>query len=158
MQWIGLLLPVAIFLLFWLLAISSREGRAIGLTEGRLAGCPNKANCVCSEPDTRPESFIAPLQLPESVDSAEQVMPPLVALIEQAGGRVEIRSDLYLAAVFKSRFFGFVDDLEVRLDLAERQLHFRSASRVGHSDFGVNRKRVEQLQQKLAVASGSGSG
>lgn len=47
-----------------------------------------------------------------------------------------------MAAIFTSKFFGFVDDLECRIDQANHTIHLRSASRVGHSDFGANRKRV----------------
>jgi uncharacterized protein (DUF1499 family) len=41
----------------------------------------------------------------------------------------------------------FVDDLELKL--VDGQLLVRSESRVGHSDFGVNRKRAEQLRELL---------
>ena len=63
------------------------------------------------------------------------------------GGRIEAESDHYLAATFSSAIFGFVDDLEIRVDSSERVIHIRSASRVGHSDMGVNRKRTELLRK-----------
>jgi uncharacterized protein (DUF1499 family) len=45
--------------------------------------------------------------------------------------------------------FGFVDDLELHLRPAEKLIAVRSAARLGHSDLGVNRKRVEGLRAVL---------
>jgi len=55
----------------------------------------------------------------------------------------------YIAATFTSRLFGFVDDLEIRIDTDAGLIHFRSASRVGRGDFSANRKRVELIQLRF---------
>lgn len=55
----------------------------------------------------------------------------------------------YLHAVFTSLVFRFQDDVEILRDADAQVLHVRSASRVGHSDLGVNRKRVERLRQRF---------
>ena len=47
---------------------------------------------------------------------------------------------------FRSRFWHFVDDLELRMDFKHMVIHVRFASRVGKGDLGVNRKRVEELR------------
>ena len=62
------------------------------------------------------------------------------------GARVITADDGYLHAEFTSRLFRFVDDVECLVDPAGQVIHVRSASRVGHSDFGVNRRRVEALR------------
>ena len=62
------------------------------------------------------------------------------------GGTIREESDTYLAATFSSAMFGFVDDLEIRVDSSQKVIHIRSASRVGYSDAGVNKKRAEQLK------------
>jgi uncharacterized protein (DUF1499 family) len=59
----------------------------------------------------------------------------------------------YLRATFRSRLFGYEDDVEFRLDIAAGVVHVRSASRVGHSDFGANRKRVEALRREYVEGS-----
>jgi uncharacterized protein (DUF1499 family) len=59
---------------------------------------------------------------------------------------------MYLHAEVKSRVFRFVDDLELLLDPASGVVGIRSASRVGYSDLGVNRRRVETLRQQLIQA------
>ena len=60
-------------------------------------------------------------------------------------------TDDYLHAVCRTRF-GFADDLECRLCLADGAIHVRSASRLGYYDFGVNRARVEALRRWLQSA------
>ena len=55
----------------------------------------------------------------------------------------------YLHVEFRSLIFRFVDDVEFLIDPQERVIHFRSASRVGYSDLGANRRRLRQLQQAL---------
>jgi uncharacterized protein (DUF1499 family) len=66
-------------------------------------------------------------------------------IIEELGGKVVVADDEYVSATFASSIFGFVDDVECRLDASKEQIQIRSASRVGHSDLGVNRKRMEAL-------------
>jgi uncharacterized protein (DUF1499 family) len=75
----------------------------------------------------------------------------LLSAVLFAGGQIEIRTEDYLHATFRSKFFHFVDDLELRKEGAV--VHVRSASRVGHSDFGVNRKRVEMVRKHFENAS-----
>jgi uncharacterized protein (DUF1499 family) len=70
------------------------------------------------------------------------------------GGSVQVEHDSYLAATFTSSIFGFVDDLEIRVDSERKTIHLRSASRVGHGDGGVNRKRTERLKKWVIEVSG----
>ena len=55
----------------------------------------------------------------------------------------------YLHAEFRSRVFGFVDDLELLCNADEGLCHIRSASRTGYYDFGKNKERVEHLRRLL---------
>jgi uncharacterized protein (DUF1499 family) len=55
----------------------------------------------------------------------------------------------YVRVECRSAVFGFVDDLELLLDAEARVIHVRSAARLGRSDFGVNRARVERLRRAL---------
>ena len=59
----------------------------------------------------------------------------------------------YVHAEFRSRVFRFVDDVEFLLDDATGQIYFRSASRVGRSDLGVNRRRMEAIRDAFASAT-----
>ena len=72
--------------------------------------------------------------------------------VELAGGEVTQLSNDRLAAVFRSGLFRFKDDVTFFVDTDDQELHFRSASRVGHSDLGANRKRMEGLTTAIKSA------
>ncbi len=121
------------------MGILSQKGKAKGLFNGRLADVPSSPNAVCSEADTQPERLVAPLQA-----SLAQV----AVAIEATGGVITSRTDDYLSATYMSRVFKFIDDVEIRA-AGEGICHIRSASRVGYSDRGVNRKRVEHIRAAI---------
>jgi uncharacterized protein (DUF1499 family) len=67
------------------------------------------------------------------------------------GGSIQVEETDYLAATFTSSVFRFVDDLELRIDTSQQTIHLRSASRVGRSDGGANRKRVELIKNSFQL-------
>jgi len=74
----------------------------------------------------------------------------LLDTVRAHGGAIQVQDGDYVHATFTSAVFRFIDDLELRRE--GRIVHVRSASRVGHSDLGANRKRVAAIQ--LAFNSG----
>jgi uncharacterized protein (DUF1499 family) len=58
----------------------------------------------------------------------------------------------YLHAECRTKWMGFVDDVEFLLDPAARVIHVRSASRLGRRDFGTNRERIEAIRAALGAA------
>ncbi|NJB66875.1 uncharacterized protein (DUF1499 family) [Desulfobaculum xiamenense] len=128
-----------------LAACSGCSGGADALRE-RLAPCPGSPNCVSSLADDR--HGIAPLRMSGNTVS---VMNRLKAVIESMPGVDIVSVDgAYLHAVFSSRIFGFRDDLECLYVESEGRVHIRSASRLGYWDFGVNRRRIELLRERIA--------
>lgn len=130
---IGLLIMVFVALGIW-----SQKGKAPGLINGKLKDPGSKPNAVCSEDDVQPERAVAPLKA-----SLSEVSDAIVA----TGGTITARTDDYLSATYMSPLFKFVDDVEIRQ--VEGLCHIRSASRVGHSDMGANRKRVAFIRSAL---------
>lgn len=133
-----ILLTLGVSVLFFLLGLLSQKGKAKGLVNGRLAECPASPNAVSSELDTQPEKAVKPLKA-----NIDEVM----AAIKETGGVITSHSDTYLSATYMSQVFKFIDDVEVRADGA--LCHIRSASRVGYSDRGANRKRVAAIRAAL---------
>ncbi len=117
-----------------------------GLELGRLRPCPGTANCVCSESGTPPEHAVAPFAL---AGAPEAAWVRLRAVIIEAGGHIERETDEYVWATFRTPVFRFVDDVELRLDHSAGLIQIRSASRVGHFDLGMNRRRVERLRSSV---------
>ncbi len=117
-----------------------------GVKEGRLAACPRSPNCVCSQ-DDRQSHALAPLRYEDDVESA---MSRLIEVIRSMRRTAIVkREGPYLHATFTTRIFRFVDDVEFFFDDREKLLHVRSASRVGWSDLGKNRRRVEEIRERF---------
>ena len=127
----------------YMLGTMSKTGKPTGLLSGQLSPCPDTPNCVVSEIAEDDSHYISPIHYPASM--AKDSMDIIKQIIQEVGGELTIERETYFAAAFTSTLFGFVDDLECRNDKGQHTLHLRSASRVGHSDFGANRKRVELI-------------
>ena len=119
--------------------VSCAMADGVGVENGRLRSCPGSPNCVVSEGS---DANVVPFFINDrgGWEGLRQ------AIISQ-GGNIEREDEGYLHATFRSRLFGFVDDLECRRDGTVVQV--RSASRVGWWDLGANRRRVEQLRKAL---------
>ncbi|MBP1699934.1 MAG: hypothetical protein H6Q41_5122 [Deltaproteobacteria bacterium] len=74
------------------------------------------------------------------------------------GGKIQKEQDGFLWATFTSRVFRFVDDVEFRMVSTAGMIYVRSGSRVGYSDLGVNRKRVEKLRTLFNQKKDKGAG
>jgi len=126
----------------------------LGVNNGKLTACPNSPNCVSSQSPSSDEThFIQPLKY---TSTTEKALADLKNVIESEDRTTIINetSD-YLYAEFKSALMGYVDDVEFYLDSSINTIHVRSASRLGQSDLGVNRKRIETIRTKLNQMQGS---
>ena len=114
----------------------------LGLKDGYLRPCPSSPNCVNSMVNEDEVHRIEPFR---GVSLAE-----LRELLQNEES-VEIVTDHenYLHAEFTSLIMRFVDDVEFFSVAEEQVIHVRSASRLGRSDLGANRRRVEGLRTKL---------
>ncbi|MEO8891401.1 MAG: DUF1499 domain-containing protein [Coleofasciculaceae cyanobacterium] len=118
----------------------------IGIQSEKLAACPGTPNCVNSQ-SLDPQSKIAPIAYNST--SAE-VMTKLKTVIgDMERTKIITETNNYLYAEFTSKLMGFVDDVEFLLDDNAKVIQVRSASRLGQSDMGVNRQRIETIRAKL---------
>lgn len=132
------LLPLS--LLSLLTACAGDPPQNLGVQNGRLAACPESPNCVSSF-ETDEQHSIEPLAA--RLEQIEQVLLSLdEANIVDAGTN-------YLYTEFTSSLMGYVDDVEFLHDEAAGLTHVRSTSRVGYSDLGANRNRIEAIRSAL---------
>ena len=117
-----------------------------GMSKPRLSLCPDRPNCVCSL-ETRSSHRVEPLPLTRP--PAEAVKAVRDALDGLPRCRIVDEQADYIHAVVTSRLFRFRDDVEIWIDTEGESVHFRSASRIGYSDLGVNRRRIEKLAKEL---------
>jgi len=134
------------FLAYIVMAVlSQKQPDNLGLQNGQLKPCPDSPNCVCSEAYNNDDAqhFIEP------ISGNKQTWAKLKQVMLEQGGDIQEESADYMHIIFSTAVFHFVDDVELRFDREQHLIHLRSASRIGRSDFGVNRKRVETLKKAL---------
>ena len=132
-----------------------------GVRNSSLLPCPDSPNCVVSKGGEGSHA-IEPLRFEGDPAEAMRRLREVLGSLPRV--RIVMDSEPYLHAEAQSRLFGFVDDLEFLIDPEGGRIDFRSASRVGWSDMGVNRARARLIAQRFATAqapadpSASGSG
>ncbi len=120
----------------------------------RMAACPDTNNCVSTEAERAGQrmSSVPFADTPERAQARAKA-----ALLAEPRTVMTDEQLLFLRAECRSRIFRFVDDVEIVIDSAAHVFRFRSASRVGSSDMGANRKRMrrisERLQQPLSTSA-----
>lgn len=112
----------------------------------RLSSCPESPNCVSTQATNNRHKIDAFRLKGEFSKNWPEIQRVVAALPRCAVVKAD---ETYFHATFKSRAFQFVDDLELFLDPSNGIISIRSAARTGYWDFGVNRRRVEQLRQEL---------
>lgn len=123
----------------------SQPPSTLGVRNGRLAKPPASPNCVSSQIPSNRTEYVKPLPLPPDGENA------IAALAEKtsamSGANIVTQDEDYLHVEFRSTVFGFVDDVEFLRDEKDGVIHVRSASRMGYSDLGANRNRVERIRR-----------
>lgn len=109
-----------------------------------LAPCPTSPNCVSTQADPSDEVHYMPaIEFQGKIEEAKARLHRIINELPRTT-LLEERTD-YLHVEFRSLVFRFVDDVEFYIDETENLIHFRSASRLGYSDLGVNRKRMQRI-------------
>jgi uncharacterized protein (DUF1499 family) len=157
MWWKILLIVLILIVAGWaalmtILSATSRRPENLGVHEGKLAPCPNTPNCVSSQAEDDAHRM-APIPFDGDPDEA---LARLQAVLDSQPRTSIVSADGdYIHAESVSLLFRFVDDVEFLVDPEAKVIHFRSASRAGRSDLGVNRKRMEEIRkdfESLSVA------
>ncbi|GBC59839.1 hypothetical protein DENIS_0780 [Desulfonema ishimotonii] len=133
----------ALFLMIALTGCTGKPPENLGVVRGKLSPCPESPNCVSSR-STDETHQIAPLKA--TLEDVRQ------ALLKMKRVRIITENDTYIHAEFTSAVMRFVDDAEFLYDPDARLVHVRSASRLGRSDFGVNRKHIEAIRASLKTS------
>ena len=108
-----------------------------------LGLCPSSPNCVSTQ--ARDEGHaIAPFRYCKSRAEAKEALKDVIRFLPRA--KLVEEDETYLHYEVTSLLFRFVDDVEFLFDDDTKTIHFRSASRTGYGDLGVNRTRMEQVR------------
>ncbi|MDX1692943.1 MAG: DUF1499 domain-containing protein [Ketobacteraceae bacterium] len=131
-------------LCLFLAACAGSPPSNLGVTNGRLAPCPGSPNCVSSFASDE-DHAVAPWEYSGTPGAARS---KLLRLLEETENATVITSDPdYIRAEFESALMGFVDDVEFLIE--QQKVQVRSASRLGYSDLGANRSRINELKARF---------
>lgn len=120
----------------------------LGVKAGKLSSCPTSPNCVSSQASTDDsQHYVEPLSYSATNSDPIATVANLISQMDRT--QIITADDTYLYAEFTSSLMGFVDDVEFYLDPDTETIQVRSASRLGESDLGVNRDRIELIRQLL---------
>ncbi len=119
----------------------------LGIVDGKLRPCPPSPNCVSSYAEDD-KHFSQAFYFAGPSLGAWQALTAIIRDMERA--EIISQTGTYLHVEFTSALFRFVDDVEFLLDPKASKIEVRSASRLGHSDFGVNNKRLQKIKKLFA--------
>ncbi len=123
----------------------------LGVNNGQLMLCPDKPNCVNSQA-TDEEHFIPPIHFIGTRQNAQDRLLKILKSIERTN--IIVTEKDYIQVEFTSKIFRFVDDVEFYFPSTKTEkltINIRSASRLGHSDLGANRKRIENIRNEFKI-------
>ncbi|CAD5950976.1 hypothetical protein PA905_42770 [Planktothrix agardhii CCAP 1459/11A] len=129
-------------------SFSGNRPTNLGIEQGKFAPCPTSPNCVSSQSlDTQHQ--IEPFNYQDTPKKAFENLKIILANTENA--EIITAEANYIYAEFTSDLMGFVDDVEFYLDEKDSLIQVRSASRLGESDLGANRKRIEAIRARFQL-------
>ena len=120
----------------------TKSKKPIGIVEGKLYPCPKSPNCVSTQAIDEKQKM-EPLNYSGSLKEAKVKIIGILNSFKRS--KIITNEENYIHIEFRTATFRFVDDVEFLFDDKEKVIHFRSRARMGYSDMGVNRKRMEEI-------------
>ena len=134
-------------LIIFLGGCMSMRPKDLGVTGGRLKACPDSPNCILSQAEGDPAHYLAPIKYDFDDKTAYDRVIKVINSMERT--KIITMTDNYIHAEFTTKIMRYVDDVEFYFDYKNKTIHFRSASRIGYSDMGLNRKRMTEVAARF---------
>lgn len=127
-----------------MVVMNNRVPKNLGVENGKLAEMPSSPNAVSTQAIDE-EKKVEPLPFKGDLIETKRIIEKI---IEQYGSaKIVTNESHYIHAVFSTKTMKYKDDVEFYFDDSNKVIEFRSASRVGHSDMGLNRERYETIRE-----------
>ena len=118
--------------------------KPVGIVDGKFYPCPNTPNCVSTQASDAKHK-INPFKYSGALSEAKEKIIKIINSLKRT--KIITNTENYIHAEVRTATFKFVDDVEFLFDDSEKIIQFRSRARSGHSDMGVNRKRMEKIRE-----------
>mgnify|MGYP001030502002 CR=1 FL=1 len=123
----------------------------LGWQDGQFTRCAKPMNCVSSTDPEDSRTYIAPISYTGSVQDAHDTINRILGGMERMTPVTDTEN--YIHVEFRSLMNGFIDDTEFYIDADNNLIHVKSSARLGESDMGVNRNRIESIREQFNAAS-----
>jgi uncharacterized protein (DUF1499 family) len=120
----------------------AKSKKPIGIVDGKLHPCPKSPNCVSTQAIDEKQKM-EPINYSGDLEDAKAKIISIINSLKRS--KIITNEENYIHIEFRTATFRFVDDVEFLFDDKEKVIHFRSRARMGYSDMGVNRKRMEEI-------------
>ena len=120
----------------------AKSKKPIGMVNGKLHPCPKSPNCVSTQAIDEKQKM-EPINYSGDLEAAKAKLIDIINSLKRS--KIVTNEENYVHIEFRTAAFRFVDDVEFLFDDKEKIIHFRSRARMGYSDMGVNRKRMEEI-------------
>ncbi len=120
----------------------AKSKKPIGIVNGKLHPCPKSPNCVSTQAINENQKMET-ITYSGSLEDAKTKIISIINSLKRS--KIITNENNYIHIEFRTATFRFVDDVEFLFDDKEKVIHFRSRARMGYSDMGVNRKRMEEI-------------
>jgi uncharacterized protein (DUF1499 family) len=127
-------------------AFNGKRPDDLGVRDGKLKACPDSPNCVLSQSQDDAHR-IEPISYSGECTIAKAQLLDVIRTME--GTSIVVDQPNYIYVEFRTPGLQFVDDVEFYIDDEAKVVHFRSASRLGYSDLGLNRRRMEEIRRRF---------
>jgi len=142
-----LIIIIILSVVFIAFSCISTKSSDLGIKDGRFKKCPSSPNCISTQsPKDDKEHYMDPIKY---TGTKKEVMEKIIRVVKSMARTTIIKEeDNYLHVEYRTEKMKFVDDVEFYIDEENKLIHFRSASRIGYSDLGLNRKRMTEFKER----------
>ena len=141
----SIFLSIIILLVAFMFVKNNITPKDLGVKDGKLAKMPNSPNAVSSQTDIE-EKRVEPLIFSGDLENSKSKILNIIANYKTA--EIVKNEKNYIHVIFKTSGMKYKDDVEFYFDESNKLIHFRSASRVGYSDMGLNKERYNEIKNK----------
>lgn len=127
----------------------TEKTKRIGMIDGKFHSCPESPKCVSTQ-STDEKHKMKPIEYEGALEDAKSKIIDIIKSFKRS--KIITETNDYILSEFRTRFWHFVDDVEFYFNDTDKIIHFRSSARFGYYDWGVNRKRMQNITDSFKMA------
>lgn len=124
-----------------------KKAVVLGPQDGQLASCSKKPNCVSTENHNLNRRMLPMSYGNLSLGEAKSLLLDVIHTMPRVEVKEEASGDIHVE--YRTFVFEFFHDAEFNFDDVKKEVHFRSATRIGFADFGSNKRWLQSVYARF---------